>query len=467
MKKWAILLYGLGISGGANVIYNHANFAQKNGVEITIVSREKRTSSDASWHKGTEKFIYATLEEVAKEEYDVAIATEWRSAYDIYQITAKKYLYFVQSIESRFFSNPECLLAYIAENTYEMPLEYITEANWINKYLNKKYNHCSQVVLNGIDKDIFNDSGSAIEERPTDHVRVLVEGSIHNWLKNVPKTIQLCREAGVEEIWLVTPDDIQSFPGVDRVFSKIPLATMPEIYRSCDLLVKLSLIEGMFGPPLEMFHCGGTAITYDIEGSEEYLVDGYNSIIVRKNDDVGAKNAIRRLLNDPSYLKTLKQNAKKTAENWCDWDMSSKLFFENIDKIPYPSESQIKIIKEKGFTGANAYCRVERLIGIYPNNDRTGLVAAKYFKEKMDVYIYGAGKVCKNTLLLLSEFDIPISGILVTNTEGNPNTVLGHKVYCLSDLKLNANSVIIYISTEKYYFEIVNQLHSMGYVNVI
>ncbi len=66
---------------------------------------------------------------------------------------------------------------------------------------------------------------------------------------------------------------------------KIPVESTPVIYRSCDVLLKLSKVEGMFGPPLEMFHCGGTAITYDVTGSEEYLVSGRNSLVVPMDDE--------------------------------------------------------------------------------------------------------------------------------------------------------------------------------------
>ena len=55
------------------------------------------------------------------------------------------------------------------------------------------------------------------------------------------------------------------------------------IYRSCDVIVKLSYVEGMFGPPLEMFHCGGTSIVYDVTGHDEYIVHGKNGLVAKKN----------------------------------------------------------------------------------------------------------------------------------------------------------------------------------------
>lgn len=67
----------------------------------------------------------------------------------------------------------------------------------------------------------------------------------------------------------------------------------PEIYRSCDVIVKLSYIEGMFGPPLEMFHCGGTAIVYDVTGHDEYIVHEKNALVVKTDDDKQVINYIK------------------------------------------------------------------------------------------------------------------------------------------------------------------------------
>jgi len=91
------------------------------------------------------------------------------------------------------------------------------------------------------------------------------------FFKNVEKTIELCLQSDADEIWLLTSTEISEYPGVDKCFSRVAIEKTPEIYRSCDVLVKLSYVEGMFGPPLEMFHCGGTAIVYDVTGHDEYI----------------------------------------------------------------------------------------------------------------------------------------------------------------------------------------------------
>lgn len=466
-SKWAILLYGLAISGGANVIFEHALYANNMGVDITFVTLVEKGLEEASWHLGTEKFHYLTIEQASKECFDVAIATEWKSAFDICNITADKYIYFVQSIESRFFYNQKSLLKYIADTTYDMPMAYVTEATWIRDYLEKKYQKNAFVVLNGIDKKLFSTDGETTELRLKEHVRFLVEGTISNWLKNVPRTIELCKEAGAQEIWLVTPEKIDFYPGVDRVFSRVPFDKMPEIYRSCDVIVKLSLVEGMFGPPLEMFHCGGTAITYDINGSEEYLVNEENSIVVCKNDEQSVVEAIKQLANNQEKLNKLKEAAIKTAMDWPDWNQSSAKFFDCIEMLPSITSEERDIIIERGKSGAEAYRQVESLLGMDPYVNRIKKVEEYYKKSNGKLYLYGAGLMCKSSILLLSKYDIPIEGVVVSSLEENSKSVMGHKVQLIDEIMDEKNELIIYITSEKYYSEIHKILHESGFMNII
>ena len=465
--KWAILLYGLGISGGANVIFEHALYAYNQGVEVTFITKKKQDWTVASWHVGTKKFLYKTIDEARNNQYDVVIATEWRSAFDAYQIKAYKYIYFVQSIESRFFINRESLLAYVADTSYEMDYLYITEATWIQEYLQESYGKTSALIRNGINKDWFTREGSAIEKRTSDKIRFLVEGSVSNWLKNVPKTIELCRKGGAEEIWLVTPDTIETYPDVDKVFSKVPMDKMPEIYRSCDVLVKLSLVEGMFGPPLEMFHCGGTVITYDIEGAEEYIKNEYNAVIVHKNDEHAVVEAIRSLISDRNKLEQLKVNALKTASNWIGWDVSSKAFFRCVENFPKTDSISYKNIFQKGHAGAVAYRQVEELLGMDSSVNRIAYAVECIQKHHYKLMIFGAGYFCKSSIIQFAKYDIEIHGILVSDKKVNPKTVMGHKVVGIDEVSEGIDDYLIYVSTEKYMNEIVPMLKNRGFNNIV
>jgi len=149
----------------------------------------------------------------------------------------------------------------------------------------------------------------------------------------VPTAIRLARQAEVDEIWLLTPSDARTCPGVDRVLSRIPHGSTPLVYRSCDLVLKLSLVEGGFGPPLEMFHCGGTCVVYDVTGHDEYIEHGRNGIVVSTGDEAGVVAALKRLREMPPLLDNLKRNAIATSASWPDWEQSGAQFLEALQQV--------------------------------------------------------------------------------------------------------------------------------------
>jgi glycosyltransferase involved in cell wall biosynthesis len=323
------------ISGGTYVILEHAKGLNRLGHYVYILTREAVEPGRYSWHPNAGELEWLTIHSAQKKTFDVVLATWWESPFLLHQLDAAHYLYFVQSIESRFWPpedprNHDTRLNNLGrdlcESTYTFCIPCITEARWIKHYLHENYNKTAFLVRNGIRKDIYRSGGFTHEDRVPGKLRVLVEGPVDVPYKNVSKTIELCCKAGVDEVWLLTSSDIDSFSGVDRVFSCIPVTETPPIYRSCDVLVKLSYIEGMFGPPLEMFHCGGTAIVYDVTGHDEYIIHGENGYVVRRDNEKQVVDLLARLRDDQEELTRLKAGALATASAWHDWEDSTREF---------------------------------------------------------------------------------------------------------------------------------------------
>ena len=339
--KIAFLLGWPGISGGANVIYEHASGLVASGHQVFLITQSPVDDAEMAWHPSAERLPRMALESAEKEAFDVAIATWWESPFLLHRIKSSHFLYFVQSIESRFWppDNPadhdqrtNSLGRALAESTYTLNVPIITEARWIREYLHTHFNHWAFLVPNGINKSLFSAEGPKIAAKNAG-LRVLVEGPVDVFHKNVPKTVELCRQAGIEEIWLLTSSPISTFTGVDRVFSGVPIVETAAIYRSCDLLVKLSYIEGMFGPPLEMFHCGGTALVYDVTGHDEYIVHDRNGYVVAKDDEASVIQYLQYLARHPEDLKRLQQGAAETAGQWPDWSQATAQFAEALSEI--------------------------------------------------------------------------------------------------------------------------------------
>lgn len=322
------------IGGGTYVIYEHALYLQKIGWDVTVIPIWPPNRNLRPWHRALESLKFATVAEVALEDFDLAVATWWRTIYELMPyIRSRHNCYFVQSIESWFYLNDDIAVRNLVNSTYLLPMPGITEARWIKEHLAERFAQNYQLAPNGCRKDDYRADGPAIAPRQAGRLRVLVEGPLGVDFKNVARTITLARRSSADEIWLLTSSPISYFPGVDRVFSRVPTSDCASVYRSCDVLLKLSTIEGMFGPPLEMFHCGGTAIVYDVSGYDEYIIDGSNAVVIRTGEEKAVVAAINRLKEEPLLLAQLKEGALATAEAWPDWADASVRFADALRAI--------------------------------------------------------------------------------------------------------------------------------------
>ena len=322
------------ISGGTFVILQHALALKNLGWKVTLACQMIDHGKDP-WHPALGELELVSIEEVGDQIFDVAIATWWRTVLEIHRVNARQYVYFVQSIESRFYGGDPILgsIVELVDETYKLDLLVITIARWIQVYLYAEYRAPSLLVRNGIRKDLFTSVGPRLAPLLSDGIRVLVEGPIGVPMKNVDSAVRLARAGGATEVWLVSGNSEDSGHLVDRVFSEVRVEDMAMIYRSCDVLLKLSRVEGMYGPPLEMFHCGGTVVTYDVTGFEEYVVDGVNGIVVPMDDEVAVVDAVRRLAGNRALLARLKYGALVTATPWISWKESSNEFMSYLAAV--------------------------------------------------------------------------------------------------------------------------------------
>jgi glycosyltransferase involved in cell wall biosynthesis len=326
-RRVLFLVGSTAISGGTYVILQHALWLADHGWDVHVAAISHH-QGEMAWHPALERLDIRSIDEVDGESFDVAIATWWPTVYELPRVRARHHLYLVQSVEARFFGeDPGGHWAEpLAELTYTFGLPIVTIASWLQVYLALRHGAPSFLVRNGIRKDIYNPVGPAAARRESGRLRVLVEGPVGIPMKNVDAALRLARAGGADEVWLMAGALHGAPVGADRVFERVPIESTPVVYRSCDVLLKLSRVEGMFGPPLEMFHCGGTAVSYDVTGYEEYLEHGVNGLVVPMDDEDGVVEAIRSLKADPDLLARLRTNALETASRWPDWERSSAEF---------------------------------------------------------------------------------------------------------------------------------------------
>jgi glycosyltransferase involved in cell wall biosynthesis len=112
---------------------------------------------------------------------------------------------------------------------------------------------------------------------------------------------------------------------------------MPMIYSSCDVLLKMSRIEGFFGPPMEAMACGCSVVVSKVTGYDEYIRDEENALVVEQGDVMAARASVARLLRDDVLRGKLIEAGFGTAAEWT-WERSSEAMQRLLDHSEVPVE---------------------------------------------------------------------------------------------------------------------------------
>ena len=301
-------------SGGAAVASAHARgLSRDHGVEAELLTLD-------------------ALDE-AQGLYDVAIATWWKTVPALWQLDAARRALLFQSFEQRFYDRDAPLEQLSAETTLALPLDYIAVSHWLrDALLRLRPDARCHVVQPGIDKAVF-----ASGQRPArdGELQVLIEGQPTLPFKGVQEAVAATwtMEEPVRTTLVALDPAAAADARVDRVVGGLDAASMAELYRESDVLLKLSRVEGLGLAPLEGFHCGLPCVVTPYTGHQEYVRHGENGIVVGFDDVEGTAGWLDLLARDRELLGTLSDEARRTAEAWPSLEESTRLLHEALGEI--------------------------------------------------------------------------------------------------------------------------------------
>ncbi len=324
--KIVYVIPGTGISGGIAVILQHVNRLKKRGYDVYLLSQDNKNR--ITWFKNNVTIIPQNTKYTHLfNDIDVLVLTGWDTVKITDHIKAKRTVYFVQSDERRF--TDDVVTKRLMHATYKNNFEYMTEAKWIQRWLKQEFNHDAYYVPNGLDKELFYKTNSI--ENKKRKTRVLLEGPINIPFKGVKEAYNAVKDLNCD-IWIVSsggnPNPLWKY---DRFFEKIPMHKMREIYSSCDIMVKLSRVEGFFGPPMEAMACGCAVVAGKCTGSDEYIVNRRNALVVNPTNIDQVRNAVKELMVDRKFKDKLVRNGFETVKKW-HWEDSISYLEKMIDK---------------------------------------------------------------------------------------------------------------------------------------
>lgn len=100
----------------------------------------------------------------------------------------------------------------------------------------------------------------------------------------------------------------------DKIIQTGFRSDVPQIAKSCDVLVLPSEREGLPRVVLESLAVGTPVITSANEGAMEIIEDEKNGYVVPIGDGIAIANRIKSLIEDPALLKKLSEQAQQTIE---------------------------------------------------------------------------------------------------------------------------------------------------------
>jgi glycosyltransferase involved in cell wall biosynthesis len=228
--------------------------------------------------------------------------------------------------------------------THALPVAMLTEARWIADQLEElrgpRQGFLVHYVRNGIDKSVFAlpEGSMAPAPRVDGPLQVLVEGRPGVPFKGVDEALAAAgamREPA--HVTLVCADravvEGPVPPGADAVVGPLEPAAMALLYAKTDVVLKLSRVEGMAGPPLEGFHCGATCVTTPVTGHDEYISDGRNALLTSWDDERGTSRLLDLLARDRQLLHLLRVGALRTARSWPSTGQSTAMLALALGRI--------------------------------------------------------------------------------------------------------------------------------------
>lgn len=319
--KVAFLVNDLQLSGGVGVVLQHARqLGTRHGFDVSLVL--VREQERDNWNYPALEHVHIVgLAEARRDRYDVAVSTWWETTFALFSLRATRYASFVQSLEERFYhpDDPDRMGAALSLG---LPVAFITEARWIADTLSELRPEAPcYLVRNGIDKEVFAGPRTVTPnvEAP---LRILVEGNPSVWFKHVGEAVHATElMAEPRHVTLVTGERkaAAQLPA-DRVLGPLPHLEMAPLYAQTDVVLKLSSVEGMFGPPLEGFHMGATCVVTPVTGHEEYVRHAFNGLVCDWDDQGGTARLLDLLGRDRELLHYLRCNALLTARGWPSWE---------------------------------------------------------------------------------------------------------------------------------------------------
>jgi glycosyltransferase involved in cell wall biosynthesis len=195
----------------------------------------------------------------------------------------------------------------------QLPFLKAANATWIQSWLRERLRIESELVLGGVNRDLFHPVPDA--RRARDEFVVLCSGDprVHKGTRTVFEAVERVR---------------RDHPGVvlETYHGRgIPQSRMAECYARADLFVDAQWHAGWNNPVVEAMACGTPVVCSDIGGVADFAFHERTALLAPPRDAAAFAAAIGRMIASPVLRARLAANALREVERY-DWDVAVERF---------------------------------------------------------------------------------------------------------------------------------------------
>jgi len=323
-RNIAFVLPSTDISGGVNVVLKHAAILRKHGWDVTLLdaaSKEhlKKASKQYAYRYSIPGYnVILARKTDLQIHFDTMVATLWSTVKVVKKYPNTKHrLFFVQNLETGFYVWGSGEPKILANAAYcdDTNLRYITMSLWCQKWLKERYGKTAQYASNGLDLEHYPFRKRSFSGK----IHILVEGDSKDEYKNTDEAFRIIEQldpAKFEVSYLSYRKNPKDWYRVDHFYNRIAPEKVGEVFASCDILIKTSLLESFSYPPLEMMATGGIAVVVPNDGNVEYLRDGENCLFYQQGNIADGVAKIKQIIADTALRQKLIKGGVATAQKY-------------------------------------------------------------------------------------------------------------------------------------------------------
>jgi glycosyltransferase involved in cell wall biosynthesis len=297
---------GLHVCGGIRRIIETSTRLVNFGHDVTLFTPRV---APCMWLPSKAK--NARLDKMHRQEFDIVIFNLAEQFKDAISAKAKKKVFWVLAPEA-LYKPPEIPIKALMHDFY-----YIANSNYTVQYIKaharKRIKYDIPIVPGGINPRHFRYDNSI----PTDY-HAMYYGSKRLW-KGTGMIETALRSLNLKSL---------KMEGLNT-----PQEHLYKLYNSASMYISAGQVEGFNFPILEAMACGCPVICTDDGGSRDFVKDGINALVVRRNY-VDIRNAIIKMIAHKDLQKKLRMEGLKTAAaDKYDWDNATRKFEAILEEL--------------------------------------------------------------------------------------------------------------------------------------